>query len=305
MKAIRTPGHINQSAFHILTVDVEDYFQVEAFADCVPRSSWSRWPSRVEQNTLRLLDLCTEANVRGTFFVLGWVAERIPSLIKRIAAAGHELACHSYEHRCIFRMSPKEFQEDTRRAKDLIEQAAGLAIRGYRAPSWSITEKSLWALEILVEEGFTYDSSIYPVRHDLYGIPGAASFAYEHRLKAGRLLEFPPGTIRLLGHTLPAAGGGYLRLLPFWYTAAAFRQTAGAGRSLVTYVHPWEIDPTQPRIPGRWGSRLRHYAGLESVEKKLKTMLRRWQFKAFADVLANPCSTDEESVVHAATVEKS
>jgi polysaccharide deacetylase family protein (PEP-CTERM system associated) len=258
----------------------------------------------VEQNTLRLLDLCAEAKVHGTFFVLGWVAERIPSLVKRIAAAGHELACHSYEHRCIFRLSPQEFREDTRRAKNLIEQAAGIAVRGYRAPSWSITEKSLWALEILVEEGFSYDSSIYPIRHDLYGIPGAAPFAYEHRLTAGRLLEFPPGTIRLLGHTLPAAGGGYLRLLPFWYTAAAIRQTETAGRSLVIYIHPWELDPGQPRIRGRWKSCLRHYAGLASVEKKLKTMLTRWHFKAFADVLANPCSTNGRFMIPAATQER-
>lgn len=279
----RDPG-----SFHIFSVDVEDYFQVEAFADFIPRSSWNSWLPRVQQNTSRLLDLCAAANVRGTFFVLGWVAERFPGLVRRIASEGHEVACHSYEHRCVFRLSPKEFRDDTRRAKDLIEQVTGKAVRGYRAPSWSITQKSLWALDILAEEGFAYDSSIYPIRHDIYGLPGARCTPHELKLKAGNLWEFPPGTVHLLGQTLPAAGGGYLRLLPFWYTLLAIKQAEATRKPLVVYVHPWEIDPGQPRLSCRWRSRLRHYTGLATVERKLKAIFARLRFKAFADVLALP-----------------
>ncbi|MBZ5628702.1 MAG: DUF3473 domain-containing protein [Acidobacteriia bacterium] len=274
---------------HILSVDVEDYFQVEAFADLVSRESWDQWPTRVEQNTMRLLDLFDEADTKATFFVLGWVAAKVPSLVREITRRGHELACHSYWHRCIYGLTPEEFRRDTRLAKTVLEQASGVAIRGYRAPSWSITVRSLWALDILGEEGFEYDSSIYPIHHDIYGLPGARRVPYAHRLNGNRRLqEFPPATVRLMGLTLPAAGGGYLRLLPYAYTAWAIRRMeAEEGQQVVVYLHPWEIDPEQPRIAGRVRSRFRHYTNLHSMEHKVRKLLQLRRFQSFQQMLAS------------------
>ncbi|KAA6458315.1 DUF3473 domain-containing protein [Acidobacteria bacterium AB60] len=272
---------------HILSVDVEEYFQVEAFADQVPRNSWDRWPLRVEHNTQRLLELFDTTNTKATFFVLGWVANKLPGLVRAISNRGHELACHSYWHRCIYRLTPAEFREDTRMAKTAIEQAAGVRIRGYRAPSWSITNQSLWALDTLAEEGFEYDSSIYPIHHDVYGIPGAPPNPYVHHLdRSLSLHEFPPSTFRLGRFTLPAAGGGYLRLLPFSYTLWALRRIeATHGQNVVVYLHPWEIDVQQPRIAGRLRSRFRHYHGLETMETKLQKLLSLRRFHSFQEMI--------------------
>lgn len=275
-----------------ITVDVEDYFQVSGFESVVPRDRWHAYPSRVEQNTQRLLALFQEAGVRGTFFVLGWTAERYPALVRRIQQAGHELGCHSYAHRLVYSLTPEEFRRDTRRAAAAVEDASGAKVQGYRAPSFSITRKSLWALDILAEEGFRYDSSIYPILRDRYGIPGAPRHPFPVRVAAGTrgtasLLEVPPSTVRCLGVNLPVGGGGYLRLFPApLFRRALARLIEGERRPAVLYVHPWELDPDQPRI--RAGSRLsrfRQYVNLDRTAPRLRALLARWPFAPLCEVL--------------------
>jgi polysaccharide deacetylase family protein (PEP-CTERM system associated) len=272
---------------HIMSVDVEDYFMVEAFAGTIPRTTWESWPSRVVTNTRRVLDLFNEFGIRGTFFFVGWVAKRYPELVREVQECGHELACHSFWHRPVYSLTPDEFREDTRAAVSAIEDAAGKKVCGYRAPSWSITKECLWALEILSEEGFTYDSSIYPIYHDLYGIPGAQRFPYRHRLKDDRsLLEFPPTTARLWGQNLPGAGGGYLRILPLAYTRWIFRQLdEECGERVVVYFHPWELDPEQPRVQGKWKSRVRHYTNLHKMNGRLESLLESYSFQPFSKLI--------------------
>jgi polysaccharide deacetylase family protein (PEP-CTERM system associated) len=283
---------------HILSVDVEDYFQVEAFAGSVSRDSWNQWPSRVVANTQRVLDLFDEYNAKATFFFVGWVAEQFPQLVREVQSRGHELACHSYWHRTVYSLSPDEFRADTRQAKRVIEDAAGVEMRGYRAPSWSITKSCLWALDILAEEGFTYDSSIYPIHHDLYGVPGARRFPYTHTCGNGlELREFPPATLRLAGTNFPVAGGGYLRIFPSAFTEHAFRIFEKNYRErVVVYLHPWEVDPEQPRIHGPLKSRLRHYTSLRRMENKLSAILSRHKFQRFSDVLTGEVPEDRTSV---------
>lgn len=286
---MRTPQEVaSQVPIHVLSVDVEDYFQVEAFAERVAIDTWDQWPSRVVANTHRLLDLFDAHAAKGTFFMLGWVAQRFPRLVREVYARGHELACHSFWHRPVYSLTPEEFRRDTREARETIEQAAGIPILGYRAPTWSITASSLWALEILAEEGFVYDSSIYPIHHDLYGIPGARRFTYTHALSNGyKLWEFPPSTVRFLGLTLPAAGGGYLRVFPMRYTRMAFDQFENRYRQpLIVYIHPWEVDPEQPRIAAKLRSRFRHYTNLHSTERRLDSLLREFRFQRFQDLLS-------------------
>jgi polysaccharide deacetylase family protein (PEP-CTERM system associated) len=275
---------------HVMTVDVEDYFQVEAFSDRVSRDNWNNFPSRVDRATRVLLDLFDEHHVKATFFIVGWVADRFPSLVREIVARGHEPGCHSYWHRTVYSLNPDEFRQDTQRARHCIEQAGGKPVIGYRAPTWSITNECLWALDILGELGFEYDSSIYPIHHDLYGIPGAARFPYVHHLKQGTdLQEFPPATLTIAGAILPAAGGGYLRIFPLSYTHFAFRQfERKTSFPLVVYLHPWELDPNQPRIPGRLRSRLRHYTHLSRMEERVRSLLKRYQFGPFRDWLEKP-----------------
>lgn len=269
---------------NIISVDVEDYFQVEAFADVVSRANWDTFPSRVEANTKRLLDLFDEAGVSGTFFTLGWVAERYPSLVREIAKRGHELACHSYWHRLIYKLTPAEFREDTLRAKSCIEQAAGTAIYGYRAPSYSVTRNSLWALDVLAETGFQYDSSVFPVHHDTYGIPGAPRHPFRIDTVSGPLIEFPISTFYLgAGPNLPVGGGGYLRIFPFAYTRLGAGRVRAEGLPLISYIHPWEVDPEQPRMPGRLKSRWRHYTNLKRTYERLKTLLGMGRFSSFRD----------------------
>ena len=282
----------NGQMTHILSVDVEDYFQVEAFAGSVGRDSWSQWPSRVVANTQRVLDLFEEYDAKATFFFVGWVAERFPHLVREVQSRGHEIACHSYWHRTVYSLSPEEFRADTRLAKRIIEDAAGVEVRGYRAPSWSITKSCLWALDILAEEGFTYDSSIYPIHHDLYGVPGAKRFPYAHVCGNGlKLREFPPATLRFAGTNFPVAGGGYLRIFPSVFTEHAFRTfEKNYGEQVVVYLHPWELDPEQPRIHGPLKSRLRHYTNLDRMRGKVAAVLSRHRFQRFSDVLANEAS---------------
>jgi polysaccharide deacetylase family protein (PEP-CTERM system associated) len=265
-------------------VDVEDYFQVEAFADRVDRARWSEYPSRVEANTRVVLDLLDECGVKGTFFTLGWVAERFPGLVQEIVRRGHEAACHSYWHRIVYKLSREEFRDDTRRAKDLIEDAGGVAIYGYRAPSFSIVRKSLWALDVLAELGFRYDSSIFPIRHDVYGMPDAPRVPFTVDTEHGSLAEFPMTTFRWMGHqNLPIGGGGYLRIFPFWVTRLGVRKAYETGVPLITYVHPWEVDPGQPRLQGRLTSRLRHYMNLKETAGRLRELSEMVAFTSFRD----------------------
>ena len=266
----------------ILSVDVEDYFHVEAFTDVVSRDSWSGYPSRVVDNTRVLLDLFDSWNVKSTCFVLGWVAGRNPSLVREIVDRGHELACHSYWHRLIYKLTPQEFREDTMLAKDVIEQAGGVAVKGYRAPSFSIVQKSKWALDVLAECGFTYDSSIFPVRHDTYGVPNAPRDPFRIETTGGTIVECPMTTFRLpVGPNLPVGGGGYLRIFPLSFTQMGITRAQAEGRSLVTYLHPWEIDPDQPRMPGRVLSKLRHYSNLSKMAKRLESLAERVRFCPF------------------------
>jgi len=269
-----------------LTVDVEEHFQVEAFAAGVRSEDWPSHPSRVAANTARVLDLFARFGVRGTFFIVGWVAEREPALVRDIAAAGHELGCHSHLHRHLRRLTPKEFADDTRRALRAIEDAAGVKVKGYRAPTFSVVGETLWALEVLSELGLEYDSSIFPVHHDLYGMPAAPRFPFQWSLPGGRtLVEFPASTTQWAGRNLPTGGGGYLRILPQFYTRWSLARVAAEHQPAMIYFHPWEIDPGQPRIAASWKSRLRHYANLGSMEGRISALLRAASFAPMADVL--------------------
>jgi polysaccharide deacetylase family protein (PEP-CTERM system associated) len=272
------------------TVDVEDYFHVSAFERVAPRADWESFPQRVEANTLRLLDLLADHATRATFFVLGWVGERHPALVRRIAKAGHEIACHSYWHRLVYHLTPDEFRADTRRARDVLEDALGAPIAAYRAPSWSITRKSLWALDILAELGFRVDSSIFPIHHDRYGIPNAPVDPYPLRMPSGATLwEFPPSIARLGPINVPIAGGGYFRLYPVSWTTASLRRLERAGRRGLFYIHPWEIDPDQPRLSAGLLTRWRHYLNLTTTAAKLDALLRQLRFDRLDRVLG-PCA---------------
>jgi len=285
---------------HILSVDVEDYFQVEAFAGTISRENWNQYPCRVVENCHRLLEMFDRHEVKATFFVLGWVAQRFPGIVREICERGHELACHSFWHRRVDSLTPAQFRSDTREACRAIEQAASVRVLGYRAPTWSITQQSLWALDVLAEEGFEYDSSIYPIHHDLYGIPGAKRYPYLRHCKNGRsLMEFPPATVRIAGANFPAAGGGYLRIFPLAYTSWVFRQFEKIGRPLVLYIHPWEIDPHQPRLSGPLKSRFRHYTNLHRTEERLERLLQRYTFVPFRNHLAS-CQYSSLNSNHAA-----
>jgi polysaccharide deacetylase family protein (PEP-CTERM system associated) len=273
-----------------LTIDVEDYFQVTAFEHNVERAHWDYYSSRVVNNTLRILDLLGEFDLRATFFVLGWVAERKPALVQEIQRRGHEIACHGYGHQLIYRIGPQRFREDVRRARSILEDICGLPIAGYRAPSYSITDQSLWALDILIEEGFSYDSSIFPVKHDIYGISHAGRFPSVIERPAGSIREFPLSTLplRFAGneHRLPIAGGGYLRFFPSWVVSRAIEKINGQElQPAVLYFHPWEIDPHQPRIKSSLRSRFRHYLNLDTTELKLRKLLAQFDFGTMAEVL--------------------
>jgi polysaccharide deacetylase family protein (PEP-CTERM system associated) len=292
-------------------VDVEDYFHVSAFERVVARERWPEYESRVAANTDRLLGIFAEANVRATFFVLGWVAERDPLIVRRIVAAGHEIASHGYGHRLVYNQKPEEFRDDVRRGKGVLEAAIGKQVNGYRAPSFSITARSLWALDILIEEGFTYDASIFPIRHDRYGIPtaprqpfwigkgscgaglppsphgfGGTNLAGVATKPGTGLVEIPGSTVRFAGLNLPVGGGGYFRILPYWWTRTGIRRlNETEGRPAIVYLHPWEVDPKQPRLAGSRLSRFRHYRHLEETEVRLRRLLRDFRFGTIADTI--------------------
>ncbi len=262
-----------------MTVDVEDYFQVSAFEKIIPRSEWDNISARVEKNTERVLDMFDEAGVKGTFFMLGWVAERYPGLVKRIVADGHELASHGYSHIRVVHQKPPAFFDDIVRTKKLLEDMSGQEVRGYRAASYSIGAKNLWALDELKEAGYVYSSSIYPIKHDLYGMPEAPRFSFRPRGEDG-ILEVPVTTVEVLNKKLPCGGGGYFRLYPYVVSRMAIRRVnQHDGQSSVFYFHPWEIDPGQPRQKGISAkTRFRHYLNLGRMEKRLKRLLRDFQW---------------------------
>jgi len=273
-----------------LTVDVEDYFQVQAFADVISRGDWDRMPSSVERNTERLLDLFAEVEAKATFFTLGWVGERHPNLVRRIVADGHELASHGYSHRRADAQSRAEFRDDVRKAKFILEDASGAAVRGYRAATFSIGPKNWWAFEVLAETGHTYSSSIYPIAHDLYGMPECSRKAF--RETRSGIIEIPLTTVRCFGRNLPCSGGGYFRLLPYGFTKWAMRRVNRIdGLPCVFYMHPWEIDTNQPRqTQAPLKSRIRHYTNIAGMESRLRRLLRQFRWgrmdQAFADVIA-------------------
>jgi len=273
-------------ALNALTVDLEEYFQVSNFEKLIDRSAWDTLPSRVIESTHRLLDLFDETQSRATFFALGWIAERNPKLLRAIADRGHEIACHGYAHELVYQIGPDRFRSDLRRARAAIEDATGCAVRGYRAPSYSITAASLWALPILAEEGFDFDSSIFPVRHPRYGIPNFARWPVRVEFGDGRSIrEFPLTTLSLGLFNLPLAGGAYLRFLPPAFFRWGFARLAAAGRPTVLYVHPWEIDPDQPRQSVSRRIRISHYHNLHATEARLAGLLERFEFQPLGDVL--------------------
>ncbi len=262
----------------VFSVDVEEYFQVLAFEEAVPRSEWDRMPSRVEASVDELLELLARHDAVGTFFTVGWLAERKPRLVRRIAEQGHEIASHSWWHRRVTTLSSDELREDIRRCRNALEQAGGRPVIGFRAPSFSIVPGTEWAFDALIEEGYRYDSSIFPIRRPDYGYPGAPTAPYEIRRPAGSLLELPLATTTIAGVRLPAAGGGYLRQLPYRLTERAFDEHAARGESGMFYIHPWEIDAEQPRLPVSLLTRLRHYNGLGRTMPRLVRLLARFRF---------------------------
>ena len=261
-----------------MSVDVEDYFQVQALSRAIERQHWDQQPRRVEANTNRILQIFADTDVKATFFMLGWIAERHPALVRKIVREGHELASHGYEHVPVFEQTPSQFRADVRKTKSMLEDLSGCPITGYRAASFSINNRNLWALEVLAEEGFSYSSSIYPIMHDFYGMPDAPRVPF-HPL-SNSFLEIPMTTVTVLGQRLPCSGGGYFRLLPYTVTHWAFRRVnVRDEQPCVFYFHPWEIDPDQPRIPGlQWKSRARHYLNLHRTERRLRRLLADFQW---------------------------
>jgi polysaccharide deacetylase family protein (PEP-CTERM system associated) len=265
------------------SIDVEDYFHVEAFASRIPPDSWQSFECRVERNVELILEILGKHQTKATFYILGWVAESYPLLARKIADAGHEIGCHGYAHQHILRQTPDQFRQDVRAARQCLMDQVQQPVHCYRAPSFSVTKKTLWALDILAEEGFRIDSSIFPVRHDLYGIPEADRFPHWK----GRIFEFPPTTIRKGNINIGVAGGGYLRLLPYKFTKWAIRQVNEIEhKPVMVYFHPWELDPDQPRISAPLKSRLRHYTNLSGMQKKIERLLQDFSFGTVSDVCA-------------------
>jgi polysaccharide deacetylase family protein (PEP-CTERM system associated) len=289
---------------HAMTVDVEDYYHVAAFAKVIQPSDWDKWPSRVEQNTERLLQLFDDHQIKITFFILGWVAEKYPALVKTIRQQGHEIASHGFSHQLIYKQTPEVFRAETAKSKHILEDLAQTPITGYRAASYSITRKSLWALDILAELGFTWDSSIFPTRHDNYGIPGSPEEPYRIVTTSGaELVEFPLTTAKVLGQSIPAAGGGYFRQYPYALSKWLFeRASLNQTKPQIFYLHPWEIDPEQPRVPNAsWFSNFRHYTNLKRCLPRLEQMIRDFQFGTMSESLGTINVTQKLSIEELAT----
>ncbi len=290
---------MRQGMTHAMTIDVEDYYHVAAFARVIRPSEWEHYPSRVVANTQRLLSVFERKQIRATFFILGWVAERFPELVREIDQRGHEIASHGYSHQLVYSQTPEVFREETRKSKSLLEEITQKPCEGYRAASYSITAKSLWALDILAELGFKWDSSIFPVRHDNYGMPNSPEAPYRIRLASGAsLLEFPLTTAKLGGLSIPAAGGGYFRQYPYVLSRWLFRRASlNETRPQIFYLHPWEVDPDQPRVEGAgWFSRFRHYTNIRRCLPRLERLIDDFQFSAMGDSLAQNAITRELNV---------
>jgi len=271
-----------------LSFDIEDWFQVENLKGAIAAGSWDSCDLRVVNNTRKILDLLKRHQTRATFFILGWVAERCPELVREIAAAGHEIASHGYGHDLVYTQTPEEFRRDLRRSKEILEGLTGTAVRGYRAPSFSINPETPWALDVLVDEGFTYDSSVFPTSfHDRYGFSGSSLSPFRF---ANGLIEVPLSTVRLGGKNIPAAGGGYFRLFPYLFFRHLAQRINDEGRALVFYLHPWELDPEQPRIPIRHDYRFRHYVNLRKTGQRLDRLLEDFRFGAMKELVARVSS---------------
>jgi len=276
----------NDGILNAFTVDVEDYFQVGALKRYVRVEDWERFSPRVERNTCKVMELLGRFDVKATFFVLGWVAQRFPRLVKEIDAAGHEVACHGYAHESIYALSERMFRQDLKKAKEILEDLLGKRVVGYRAPNYSMTRDCLWAADILLEEGFVYDSSVLPVRYFRKGLPGADPYPHLLRCPSGALLaEFPPSSISVFGLTVPVGGGAYLRHLPFNVIRGGIRKIHNKGKPAVMYIHPWEIDHEQPRIDGvDTLTKIRHYRNLHTTEQKLGRLLGAFRFGTIQDL---------------------
>jgi len=276
----------SEQPLNAMTVDVEDYFQVSAFDSYVSRSSWNDYEKRVEANTDRILALFDKHQVSGTFFTLGWVAEKFPELVRRIVDSGHELASHGWDHVMVTRFTRDQFAEDIRKAKQTLEDTTGAAVAGYRAPSYSFTTKNAWAHPVLAEEGYRYSSSVAPIKHDLYGIPDAPRFV--HSAAEGAVVELPITTTRVAGRNIPCGGGGWFRLYPYklshWAISRVHKQDK---ERAIFYFHPWEIDPEQPRIDGlNLKTRFRHYQNLSRMEGRVEQLLKDFRWTTMADAFA-------------------
>jgi len=272
---------------HHFTIDVEEYFQVSAFEPYVPRERWPGFESRVAASVSQLLETLGEFGVRATFFVLGWLGERQPGVVRDIAAAGHELASHGYTHERVTEQGLPEFRDSARRSKAILEDVGGVAVIGFRAPSFSIVPGCEWALDVLLEEGYRYDSSLFPVRRRGYGYPnGRRDPHWIVRPDGGRLAEVPPATLRWLGLNLPAGGGAYFRLLPYGLVRAALRDAESRGVPATFYMHPWELDPGQPRLDVPWLTRMRHYGGLRGTLPRVRRLLGEFQFRPVVETVS-------------------
>ena len=266
-----------------LTIDVEDYFQVENFKNEIKASDWLKFESRVERNTHTVLEILKSAGVKATFFVLGWTAERYPGIVKMIYEAGHEIASHGYAHQLVYEQTPEAFREDVKKAKKILEDIIQEPVLGYRAPTFSITEVSRWAFGILAEEGFMYDSSIFPARRAKGGF--AQAQRYPHKISNGRMWEFPISTSMVFGKSIPFSGGGYFRLFPYWFVKKAICRINSEGKPVIVYVHPWEFDIEQPKIRSSRVNNFKHYVNISKTEGKLKQLLRDFEFTSIIDIL--------------------
>jgi polysaccharide deacetylase family protein (PEP-CTERM system associated) len=278
------PAFIADSSANAFTIDVEDYFQVEAFFNVIERKNWNAYPRRVEANVDRILGILRDAGARATFFTLGWIAERHPRVVRSIVDMGHELASHGSDHYRADSQSRAEFVSDVKRAKAVLEDLGGSEVKGYRAPSFSVSRHNLWAMEALAEAGYSYSSSTYPIVHDNYGIPEGPRFPF-YPLRDQKFLEIPVTSVRILGRNWPCGGGGYFRLLPYTLSEMALARVNREGKSCVFYVHPWELDPDQPRIAGaKLKSRVRHYMNLDKVEPRLIRLLRSFRWRRMDEI---------------------
>ena len=283
-----------------MSVDVEDYFQVSAFDRVVSRAGWDTFDGRVVRSTERILELFEAVRVRATFFVLGWVADRHPALVRLIARSGHEIASHGYHHQLLYMLTPQQFRDDVRAAKAVLEDTTGGRVLGFRAPSYSLISSTFWAVDILIEEGYIYDTSIFPIHHDRYGIPGAPRHVHRIDRPGGGLIEMPASTVRLGRLNFPIAGGGYFRLLPYGWTRWGIARVNSRERQpVIFYLHPWEVDPDQPRLRVGPATRMRHYGGLTRTALRLKRLLKEFSFDSVASILKLESQESKDRVAYA------